>query len=175
MLMFYRQDLLWRTAFLLGGKDCVWKQARKLVIMSEPKSTGAPPCLPTKLPRAIFPWVEANLITPRLSRMLHGRHIKDERKEKRIGSFTLGESSHQTGDAAFTPATPHDSHNSKANTDSHNSHNTQHTRVKQNALCFMQKGTQPSQTCSGGHITPNPTQTDGGDASLLIGSIQTRQ
>jgi hypothetical protein len=41
---------------------------------------------------------------------------------------------------------------------SHNSHNTQHTRVKQSTLCFTQKDTQPSQTCSGGHITPNPTQ-----------------
>jgi hypothetical protein len=41
---------------------------------------------------------------------------------------------------------------------SHNSHNTQHTRVKQNTLCFSQKDTQPSQTCSRGHITPNPTK-----------------
>jgi hypothetical protein len=34
-----------------------------------------------------------------------------------------------TGDAAFTPATPHDLQHSRANTDSHNSHNTQNTRV----------------------------------------------
>ena len=67
----------------------------------------------------------------RLSRMPHGRHIKEERKEKRIGNFSLDGSSHQTGDAAFTPATPHDLHHSRANNDSHNSHNTQHTRVKQ--------------------------------------------
>jgi hypothetical protein len=33
-----------------------------------------------------------------------------------------------------------------------------YTRVKQNTLCFTQKDTKPSQTCSGGHITPNPTQ-----------------
>ena len=33
------------------------------------------------------------------------------------------------------------------------SHTTQHTRVKQNSLCFLQKGTQPSQTCSWGHMT----------------------
>ena len=44
------------------------------------------------------------------------------------------------------------------NNDSQNSHNTQQTRAKQNALCFTQKDTQPSQACSGGHITPNPTQ-----------------
>ena len=35
----------------------------------------------------------------------------------------------------------------------------------------MQKDTQPSQTCSGGHIITNPTQIDAGDASLLMGSI----
>ena len=46
--------------------------------------------------------------------------------------------------------TPHDLHHSRANNDSHNSHNTQHTRVKQSKLCFTQKDTQPSQTCSGG-------------------------
>ena len=90
-------------------------------------------------------------------RMPHGRHIKEERKEIIIGNFSLDGSSHQTGDAAFTPATPHDLHHSRANNDSHNSHNTQHTRVKQNTLCFKQKDTQPSQKCSGGHITPNPT------------------
>jgi hypothetical protein len=93
----------------------------------------------------------------RLSRMPHGRHIKEEIKEIRIGKFSLDGSSHQTGDAAFTPAKPHDLHHSRANNDSHNSHNTQHTRVIQNTLCFTQKNTQPSQTCSGGQITQNPT------------------
>jgi hypothetical protein len=34
----------------------------------------------------------------RLSRMPHGRHIKEERKKIRIGNFSLGGSSHQTGD-----------------------------------------------------------------------------
>jgi hypothetical protein len=94
----------------------------------------------------------------RLSGMPHGRHIKEERKEIRNGNFSLDGSSHQTGDAAFTPATPNDLHHSRANNDSHNSHNTQHTRMKQNTLFFTQKDTQPSQTYSGGHITPNPTQ-----------------
>jgi hypothetical protein len=83
-----------------------------------------------------------------LSRMPHGRHIKEERKEMRIGNFSLDGRSHQTGDAAFTPAAPHDLHHSRANNDSHNSHNTQQTRVKQITLCFAQKVTQPSQTCS---------------------------
>jgi hypothetical protein len=66
--------------------------------------------------------------------------------------------SHQTGDAAFKPATPHDLPHSRANTDSHNLLNTQHTRANQKTHCFMQKDTQPSQACSGGHITPNPTR-----------------
>jgi hypothetical protein len=55
-----------------------------------------------------------------VSRMLHGQHIKEERKEIIIGNFSLGGSGYQTGDAAFTPATPHDLHHSRANTDSHN-------------------------------------------------------
>ena len=94
----------------------------------------------------------------RLCQMPHRQHITDEIKEMRLECFTLDVSSHQTGDAAFTPATPQDLQHSRANTDSQTLHNTQHTRVKQNSLYFMQKGTQPSQTCSGGHITPNPTQ-----------------
>jgi hypothetical protein len=52
----------------------------------------------------------------RLSRMLHGRHIKDERKEIRNESFSLDGISHQTGDAAFTPATPHDLQHSRTST-----------------------------------------------------------
>jgi|AntAceMinimDraft_5_1070358.scaffolds.fasta_scaffold552369_1 hypothetical protein len=38
--MLRRQDLLKPTVFLLSGKVCIWKQARKPVIMNEPKSTG---------------------------------------------------------------------------------------------------------------------------------------
>ena len=91
--------------------------------------------------------------------MPHGRQIKEERTEIRIWNFSLDGSSHQTGDEAFTPATPHDLHHSRANTDPHNSHNTQHTRVKQSTLRFTQKDTQPSQTCSGGNITPNPNKS----------------
>ena len=53
----------------------------------------------------------------RLSRMPYGQQIKEERKEIIIGNFSLDGSSHQTEDAAFTPATPHDSHHSRANTD----------------------------------------------------------
>ena len=35
----------------------------------------------------------------------------------------------------------------------------------------IKKDTQPSQTCSGGNITPNRPKIDAGDASLLMGSI----
>jgi len=85
--------------------------------------------------------------------MPHGRHIKDP--QIGIRSFALGSSSHQTRDAAIAPATPPDVEHLRANTDSKNSHNTQHARAKQNLLRFMQKGTQTSQACSGGLITPN--------------------
>jgi hypothetical protein len=94
----------------------------------------------------------------RLSQTPHGRQINDERKEIRIKNFSLGGSSRQTRDAAFTPATNLNLLHLRANTDSYNSHSTQHTRAKQYALCFLQKDFQPSQTCYGGHITPNPAQ-----------------
>jgi hypothetical protein len=95
----------------LGGKVGIWKQARELVIMSEPKSTAPPSSfLPTKLPKVIH--IPLGLMQTSLrsclSRTPHGPHIKDESKGKRIGNFSLDGSSHQTGDAAFTPATPHD-------------------------------------------------------------------
>jgi hypothetical protein len=50
-------------------------------------------------------------------------------REAKRGNFSLDGSSLLTGDAAFTPATPHDLHHSRANTDSHNSHHTKNTRV----------------------------------------------
>jgi hypothetical protein len=45
MPLLRRQDLLWRTVFLLGGKVGIWKQARELVMMSEPKWADAPPII----------------------------------------------------------------------------------------------------------------------------------
>ena len=141
------------------GKVCIWKQARELVIMSVLKSTP-PLAMPAdKVTQGdIRLGLKQTSLCSRLSRVPHGRHIKEKRQKNGIGNFSLDGRSHQTGDAAITPATPHDSHHSRANTDSQNVHNTQHTRVKQNKLCVMQKGTEPSQTCSGGHATPNPTQ-----------------
>jgi hypothetical protein len=74
--------------------------------------------------------------------MPNGWHIKDKRKEIRLENSSLNGSSHQTGDAAFTPATPHELQHSRANnTDSHNSLNTQHAGVKQKVIFFMQKDT----------------------------------
>ena len=107
MPMLRRQDLLWRTVFLLGGKVGIWKQARELVIMSEPKSTG-PLILPADA--VIQGYIPLGLMQTssrsRLRRMPHGRHIKDERKEIRLGNFSLGDRNHQTGDAAFTSPRP---------------------------------------------------------------------
>jgi hypothetical protein len=106
----------------LGGKVGIWKQARELVIMSEPKSTGHPLTLPAEqvtkddIPLGLM----QTSLRSCLSRMPHGRHINKERKEIRVGNFSLDGSSHSTSDAAFTPTTPHDLHHSRANTDSHN-------------------------------------------------------
>jgi hypothetical protein len=131
----------------LGGKVDIWKQARELVTMSEPKSTGPSPspCLPTKLPKAISPWGRCKLITfpfkPNSPWTTHQRRKKTNITWK---SFTLDGRSHQTGDAAFTPAMPYVLHHSRANTDSHNSHNTQHRRAKQNTLCFLQMALSPA-------------------------------
>jgi hypothetical protein len=57
----------------LGGKVGIWKQAQKLVIMSEPKSTAPQGDIPLDL-------IQTPLRS-RLSRMPHGRHIKEERKK----------------------------------------------------------------------------------------------
>jgi hypothetical protein len=93
----------------LGGKTGIWKQARELVIMSAPKSTG-PLILPAeKVTQGdILLGLMQTSLRSRLSHMPHRRHIKDESKEIRISNFSLDGSSHQNGDAAFTPATPHD-------------------------------------------------------------------
>jgi hypothetical protein len=87
--------------------------------MSEPKSTGHPLILPAdKVTQGDIPLgLMQTSSRSRLSRMPHGRHIKEERKEIRIVNFSLDGSSHQTGDAAFTPATPHDLHHSRAKND----------------------------------------------------------
>jgi hypothetical protein len=63
--------------------------------MSEPKSTG-PLSLPADtvnqgdIPMGLM----QTSLRSRLSQMPHGRHIKDERKEIRIGAFSLDGSSH---------------------------------------------------------------------------------
>jgi hypothetical protein len=90
-----------------GWKGGIWKQARELGIMSEAKSTG-----PLILPAGnvtqgdILLGLMQTPLRSRLSRMPHGRHIKSEIKEIRIGNISLDGSSHRTGDATFAPATP---------------------------------------------------------------------
>jgi hypothetical protein len=70
------------------------------VIISEPKSTGAFHLLADEVTQGDIPLgLMQTLLRSRLCRMPRGRHIKDERK-------ALDGSIHQTGDAAFTPATP---------------------------------------------------------------------
>jgi hypothetical protein len=85
--------------------------------MSEPKST-APLILPAEevtqgdIPLGLM----HTSLRSRLSRMPRGRHIKVKRKEIRIVKFSIDVKKHQTGDAAFTPATPLDLQHSRANT-----------------------------------------------------------
>jgi hypothetical protein len=91
--------------------------------------------------------VDANLITfpfkPNAPWTTHQRR----KKRKKIGNFSLDGSSHQTGDAAFTrePTTTHTTHTTR---------------------------TQPSQACSGGHITPNPTQNRWGRCLFAYGEYK---
>jgi hypothetical protein len=77
--MLRRQDLLWRTAFLLGGKVGIWKQARELMIMSEPKTTG-PFIFSAKInTQGDIPLGLMQIsLSSHLSRMHHRRHIKEK-------------------------------------------------------------------------------------------------
>jgi hypothetical protein len=102
--MLYRQDLLWRIVLLLGGKFGNWKQARELVIMSEPKSTGRLAMPADKVTQGdISLGLLVTSLRSRSSRMPNRRHIKDERKEIRLGNCSIDGRSHQTGVAVFTP------------------------------------------------------------------------
>jgi hypothetical protein len=83
--------------------------------------------------------------------------IQQKIKEKKFAYFSLEGSSHQTGDAAFTPATPQDLQHSRVNSDSQNSH-MQHTTAEHKTICFIQKDTQLSQACYEGLSTEKPTE-----------------
>jgi hypothetical protein len=68
--------------FYWAFKVGLWKQARELGIISEPKST-APFILPAgKVTQGDIPlWLMQTPLRSRLSQLPHWRHIKDERKE----------------------------------------------------------------------------------------------
>jgi hypothetical protein len=128
MQMRRRQNLLRPTVFLLGGKVRIWKQARELVVMNEPKSTS-PLIVPTD--KVTQGDVSLRLMQTSLrslsSRMRHKRHIKDERKEIIMVNLPFDGSSHQTGDVASTSATPH---NTRKKTQTHKTHTTRNIRDK---------------------------------------------
>jgi hypothetical protein len=69
----------------LGGKVGIWKQARELVILS-PNRQATPLTLRVeKVAQGDIPLgLMQTSLRSRLSRMPHGRHIKEERKEIRI-------------------------------------------------------------------------------------------
>ena len=144
----------------MGGKVRIWKQARKLEINSELKSAGLPLACRRRRPNGRFSHWELiqTSLRFRLSRKPRGRRAKDKEKK---GDSEASLSTAAVIKLGTRPAPPPPRLKTRSNrepTPTHNSHNTQHTRVKQNTLCFMQKDTQPSQTCSGGNITPIPTQ-----------------
>jgi hypothetical protein len=115
----------------LGGKVGIWNQARELVIMSKPKLTGSLILPAGKVTHGNIPLkLMQTSLRSRLRRMPHGQQIMDERKEIGPGKFSLDGSSHQTGDAAFTFATPHDLQHSRADSDSYNLHNNQKAVLK---------------------------------------------
>jgi hypothetical protein len=123
-----------------------------------PKSTG-PLILPAEVTQGDIPLgLMQTSLRSRLSRMPHGRHIKT--KEICIENFSLDGSSHQTRNAAFTPATSQDSQHSRANTDSYNSHNTQHTtrKSKTKHTLLYAKGhlAQPGMFWRTHHTKPDP-------------------
>jgi hypothetical protein len=121
MPMLRRQDLLWWAVFLLGGKVGIWKQARELVIMSEPKSTGHPPHSACR--QSYQRWyslgVDAYLITfpfkPNVPWTTHQRRKKIDKNWKLLSrrqqSSNWGRGLH--------PATPYDLHHSRANNETH--------------------------------------------------------
>jgi hypothetical protein len=92
----------------------------------------------------------------RLGRMPHGRHIKDERiffSE----TFLSTAAAIELGTQPSLPPRPV-TYSTRGPTPTHTTHTTRNTReLKKKSLCFMQKGTQLSQACFGGHITPAPT------------------
>jgi hypothetical protein len=64
----------------LGGKVGIWKQAREVVVMSEPKSTATLLILPAgKVNQGDIPLgLMQTSLRSRLRRMPHGRHIKED-------------------------------------------------------------------------------------------------
>jgi hypothetical protein len=95
MLVLRTQDLLWLTVFVLGVKAGIDKQARKLVIMSETKSAGLLILPADKFTKNEIPLgLMQTSLRSRLSRMPHGRNIKDETKEIIIENISLSGISH---------------------------------------------------------------------------------
>jgi hypothetical protein len=111
------------------------------------------------------------LLRSRLSRMPHGRHIKEERKEIKIGNFPLDGSSQRTGDAAFTPPRPM-TYSTREPTPTHTTHTTRNTREynKMN-FCFMQKALSPARHVLEDTSHQTRPKIDSGDAFLLMGIL----
>ena len=141
----------------MGGKVGIWKQARELVIISEPTSTGTLHACRRSYSRWYSLGLMQTSLRSCLSPLPHGRHIKDERKEIRLGSLTLDSSSHQIEDAAFTPAAPQDSQHPRANTDSQLTHHATHeSKTKYTLLYAKEHSAQPGMFWRTHHTKPDP-------------------
>jgi hypothetical protein len=80
----------------------------------------------------------------RLSRMPHGRNIKEKRKKLEMETSLSTAAVIKLGTQPSPPPRPM-THTTREPTPTHTTHttrNTEHTGVKQNSICFMQKGTQ---------------------------------
>jgi hypothetical protein len=94
---------------------------------------------------------------------------KTKKKEIRHGNFSLDGSRYQTGDAAFTPASPRDLQHSRANTDSlYSLKNTRELKKIHFYVCKRALSPASYLLEDASHKTrPN---IDAGGASLLIWS-----
>ena len=94
--------------------------------MSEPKSTSSLILPAEEVTQGDIPLgLMQTSLRSHLSRMSHGRHIKEKRKEIRIGNFSLDGSSYQTEDAA--PPRPM-TYSTREPTLTHATHTTRNTR-----------------------------------------------
>jgi hypothetical protein len=81
--------------------------------------------------------VDTNLITYPFKRNAPWTTHQRRKKKIRIGNFSLDGRNHQTGDAAFTPATSHDLHHLRANNQPEMLRRAHHTKPDPKSMRVM--------------------------------------